>query len=79
MLTCNISVDGSWGPWLPWQPCSVSCDGGIQKRERQCNYPPPTHGGRDCSGAGVEEEACNIEPCPGISLESVGFLSKQKP
>ena len=67
-------MDGSWGPWLPWEQCTASCDGGIQRRERHCNYPPPTHGGRDCAGAGVEEKACNEEPCPGMLAMGVSRL-----
>ena len=71
----NFAVDGSWGPWLPWQPCTASCNGGTQRRERQCNYPPPIYGGRDCEGAGVEEEACNEQPCPGdLNLQTLAII-----
>ncbi|KAK3102978.1 hypothetical protein FSP39_015470 [Pinctada imbricata] len=56
-------VDGNWGPWFAWTPCSDSCGGGTRKRERRCNYPPPTHGGRDCPGDREKEESCNEEPC----------------
>lgn len=33
-------------------------------RERTCNSPTPSHGGRSCDGAPTEEKVCNIHQCP---------------
>lgn len=57
-------VDGNWGPWFGWSPCSESCGGGTRRRERRCNYPPPTHGGKDCPGKSERIQPCNEEKCP---------------
>ena len=57
-------VDGNWGPWFGWSPCSKSCDGGTRRRERRCNYPPPTHGGKDCPGRAERVQTCNEDECP---------------
>lgn len=35
----NKVVDGSWGPWSSFTPCSRSCGGGIQKSVRDCDHP----------------------------------------
>lgn len=57
-------VDGNWGPWFPWQPCSLSCGGGTRLRQRKCNYPPPAYGGENCPGPAVNEQDCNEQHCP---------------
>ncbi|KAJ8038941.1 Hemicentin-1 [Holothuria leucospilota] len=65
--TCNLPacpVDGQWGSWSPWQPCSRSCGEGIRQRFRRCDSPPPTNGGASCEGSAVEEMMCKIEECP---------------
>ncbi|GAA55160.1 hemicentin-1 [Clonorchis sinensis] len=60
---CPIS--GSWSPWSPWSECSAACGtGGTQSRERTCDNPPPTNGGRACPGKGLMVRACNRGPCP---------------
>ncbi|KAF6769316.1 hypothetical protein AHF37_11847 [Paragonimus kellicotti] len=52
-------------PWSPWSECSASCGtGGTQSRQRQCDNPAPTNGGRLCSGKGLMVRACNRGPCP---------------
>eukprot|EP00105_Crassostrea_gigas_P019200 XP_011437616.1 PREDICTED: coadhesin [Crassostrea gigas] len=56
-------MDGNWGNWMGWSKCSADCGGGTRTRVRRCNYPPPTHGGKNCPGPGVKEEPCNEEPC----------------
>ncbi|KAF8561358.1 hypothetical protein P879_00953, partial [Paragonimus westermani] len=58
-------VSGSWSPWSAWSECSASCGtGGTQSRQRQCDNPAPTNGGRLCSGKGLMVRACNRGPCP---------------
>ena len=61
------SVDGGWSDWSEWTSCSRSCGTGAMTRSRQCDSPPPHHGGRDCQGAATEETVCNLFPCPGQS------------
>ncbi|OWF39337.1 coadhesin-like [Mizuhopecten yessoensis] len=64
MINFYCPVDGNWGPWFGWTSCSESCGGGVREREKTCNYPPPSHGGRDCPGEPREEQDCNEDPCP---------------
>ena len=33
-------------------------------RNRDCNNPPPNHGGRYCAGPRTETTICHINPCP---------------
>ncbi|XP_029456063.1 thrombospondin-1 [Rhinatrema bivittatum] len=57
-------IHGQWGPWSPWDSCTVTCGGGIQKRGRLCNDPEPRYGGKDCIGDILETQICNKEDCP---------------
>lgn len=54
---------GSWGEWEPWQPCSVTCEGGTRIRRRQCVKNPDQE---MCPGNEVEHDnSCNeYIPCP---------------
>ncbi|KAG8182020.1 hypothetical protein JTE90_013951 [Oedothorax gibbosus] len=64
---CNTDVcpvNGEWGSWSSWGPCSSSCNKGQKKRFRFCNDPPPAGGGRECSGPSQEIEFCNAYRCP---------------
>ncbi|XP_066577130.1 ADAMTS-like protein 4 isoform X2 [Amia ocellicauda] len=36
------SLDGVWGPWGAWSPCSRSCGFGVSERKRRC-LPPPEY------------------------------------
>ncbi|XP_051950791.1 properdin-like isoform X1 [Xyrauchen texanus] len=57
-------VDGGWTEWDNWQPCSVTCENGIKKRQRTCSNPPP-HCGGSCSGEAEETAPCETEVvCP---------------
>ena len=43
----------------------MTCGGGTQTRTRTCTNPPPSNGGKDCSGLGPAEmtEECNTQEC----------------
>ncbi|XP_078392040.1 A disintegrin and metalloproteinase with thrombospondin motifs 5-like [Cetorhinus maximus] len=57
-------VDGNWGSWAPWGPCSRSCGGGVQFSRRFCDNPVPAAFGRYCSGRRDIFQSCNLSPCP---------------
>ncbi|XP_037537865.1 properdin [Nematolebias whitei] len=59
---CN---EQGWSSWLPWTPCSVSCEGeGVRKRLRVCASPPECQAG--CTGPPEETETCDLshKKCP---------------
>ena len=57
-------VDGGFGVWDDWTPCTVSCGGGDQTRSRACDSPAPAYGGNECEGDTVMCQRCNMEACP---------------
>ncbi|KAM6985141.1 thrombospondin type-1 domain-containing protein 1 [Aplochiton taeniatus] len=66
----------SWGPWQPWNVCSVSCGEGVRERIRECLL-PSGGGGRQCTGMLKEQSLCSLEDCavvprPSPSLPPVG-------
>ena len=58
-------VDGMWGQWGAWAPCTLSCGGGTRTRLRLCNSPAPDYGGLFCVGTDTQVDYCNNERCPG--------------
>lgn len=63
---CNVNpcpVHGNWSSWTKWMPCSEVCNGGEQKRYRDCNNPAPRHGGNDCQGDKNDSRPCNMFRC----------------
>lgn len=56
-------VDGRWGRWGLYGPCSRSCGGGVQLAKRDCNNPVPENGGKYCQGLRVKHRSCNLELC----------------
>ena len=56
-------VDGRWGKWGEFGPCSRTCGGGAQLARRECDHPAPEHGGKFCQGLRVRYRSCNLEPC----------------
>ena len=59
-------VNGSWGAWSDFYPCSVTCGGGNQTRVRECSNPAPVNEGDDCPNLlddSVDIEPCNIQSC----------------
>ena len=57
-------MDGGWGNWKSWSSCSRSCGGGIRSSTRECDNPPPSHGGLYCTGDRVRYQSCNTDKCP---------------
>ena len=61
-----IQVQGEWGPWTAWSPCSLSCgQGGNQKRSRKCDNPVPRGTGMACVGESDHSRLCaKMQLCP---------------
>ena len=59
------AVDGNWGEWDSWSPCSVDCGPGHHARRRHCDDPAPSLSGKQCLGRSEETEECLIEECRG--------------
>ncbi|XP_058662321.1 thrombospondin-1 [Ammospiza caudacuta] len=57
-------INGNWGPWSPWDACTVTCGGGLQRRSRLCNNPEPQYGGKTCVGEARGTQVCNKQDCP---------------
>ncbi|XP_066909375.1 A disintegrin and metalloproteinase with thrombospondin motifs 12 isoform X2 [Halyomorpha halys] len=57
------AIDGGWSDWGSWTDCSRTCGGGVTMRQRLCNNPAPSHGGRYCTGLKHEYKICNFEEC----------------
>ena len=65
--TCFVApgcpVDGVLSDWTDWTPCTLSCGGGEQSRDRTCT--PPENGGLDCGQSSLSQTvSCNADPCP---------------
>ena len=58
-----VVVDGGWSEWSRFSLCSETCGGGVVTRIRNCNYPSPLNGGKDCPGEYFESRECNKDPC----------------
>lgn len=68
-----ILVDGEWSEWQPWTACSASCGLGSQSRIRNCDNPPPSDAGLNCTYSsredGYQQRTCSTGiPCPGMFL-----------
>ena len=59
------AVDGGYTDWFESSKCSVTCGGGIKTLKRTCTSPPPSNGGKDCSGLGPAQKtvSCNDQGC----------------
>ncbi|CAC5369489.1 unnamed protein product [Mytilus coruscus] len=60
---CIIPVNGQWSSWTTTS-CSMTCGNGMIYRNRTCNNPSPSDGGKDCQGVGNESSVCNLGDCP---------------
>uniref|UniRef100_A0A3B5ANX1 ADAM metallopeptidase with thrombospondin type 1 motif 16 n=1 Tax=Stegastes partitus TaxID=144197 RepID=A0A3B5ANX1_9TELE len=65
---------GHWSEWSSWSACSRSCESGVTYRERQCNNPRPTYGGKFCEGSSRSYKLCNTVDCPS---NTVDYRAKQ--
>lgn len=57
-------VDGEWGPYSAFTPCTASCGNGTKTRIRQCDNPAPKYGGNPCVGEPEDTTHCYERPCP---------------
>ncbi|XP_046373385.2 SCO-spondin-like isoform X13 [Haliotis rufescens] len=72
--SCGLSTcpnDGGISQWTQWSltPCGVTCGINVQRtasRQRFCNNPFPSFGGRNCSESRFQSETrnCGLNPCP---------------
>ena len=68
-----IAVHGMWGIWKAFGACSTTCGPGITSRTRNCDNPPPAHGGNVCAGKNTEKKACEDAPCASKYIRVVFF------
>ncbi|XP_069135772.1 adhesion G protein-coupled receptor B1-like isoform X2 [Argopecten irradians] len=61
--TISCPVDGGWGGWDSWTPCSVSCGNGTKTRYGVCDNPAPAHNGLSCVGNDTDEKQCTLSEC----------------
>ncbi|KAK3086179.1 hypothetical protein FSP39_014771 [Pinctada imbricata] len=73
VLSFLLLVNGGWSVWEMWSDCSVTCGGGIQRRTRQCNSPPPDPDGQPCSNISSETKNCSQETCQTCGSIRRGF------
>ncbi|CAK9295520.1 unnamed protein product [Gordionus sp. m RMFG-2023] len=59
----NIPIDGGWGEWSEFTPCSRSCGGGVMTSSRTCTDPIPANNGRYCLGRRSRAKSCNTQEC----------------
>ncbi|XP_065187399.1 SCO-spondin-like isoform X2 [Sycon ciliatum] len=57
-------IDGHFGSWGRWLPCSTTCGSGLRERHRHCNSPEPQFGGKPCTGSPISRQSCDQGPCP---------------
>ncbi|CAG2214170.1 HMCN [Mytilus edulis] len=65
-------VNGNWGPWSIYGPCSVTCGEGVQERTRLCNDPTPVGDGEPCDGVDASSKSCNTETCAAFTATLPG-------
>ncbi|XP_030832858.1 A disintegrin and metalloproteinase with thrombospondin motifs 7-like [Strongylocentrotus purpuratus] len=58
-----VVIDGGWGPWSEYSECSLTCGRAVKSKERHCNNPSPSHGGRYCVGERKKYTMCKLQDC----------------
>lgn len=63
---CDItkSQDCELGPWSHWDPCTQTCNGGVQTRRRVVNT-AQSGNGKPCDNVLKEVKGCNFVSCSG--------------
>ncbi|KAI6654174.1 Coadhesin [Oopsacas minuta] len=64
--SCLEPVNGGWGAWTSFTPCSMTCGGGSMLLYRSCDSPEPQNGGINCVGQPNKVDNCNTQDCPPI-------------
>lgn len=67
-------VHGGWSLWSDWGSCSVSCDVGMQRRDRSCNNPYPARNGYHCFGDSRDDRICMSVACAGKYTNNVLYF-----
>uniref|UniRef100_A0A182VQ07 Uncharacterized protein n=1 Tax=Anopheles minimus TaxID=112268 RepID=A0A182VQ07_9DIPT len=71
--TCELlpcPVNGGWGKWNSWSNCTLECVSeysgvrSMRHRNRACDSPAPSLGGKFCIGEEYQEEPCHVKYCP---------------
>ncbi|KAL3886509.1 hypothetical protein ACJMK2_026494 [Sinanodonta woodiana] len=65
--SCADQCPGAWNDWEPWSPCTVTCNGGYQLRQRQCTKLDNTLS-RDCHGDPSQMQSCGTINCQGTQI-----------
>ncbi|XP_071509082.1 A disintegrin and metalloproteinase with thrombospondin motifs 7-like [Diadema antillarum] len=60
----QIVIHGGWGSWSEWSECSLTCGTGVVFRERECDNPRPSPGGKYCVGKRKKYALCRLVECP---------------
>ncbi|XP_062125602.1 LOW QUALITY PROTEIN: A disintegrin and metalloproteinase with thrombospondin motifs 9 [Drosophila sulfurigaster albostrigata] len=69
MASYTKVVNGGWGPWSPFTPCSLTCGGGVQESRRECDSPQPANNGKFCVGSRKKYRSCNTHACPAGTMD----------
>jgi len=56
-VNCELSA------WDAWTPCTQTCGGGVQSRDREVAI-AAGYGGLDCTGNMTQTQTCNTQCCP---------------
>merc|ERR1712013_717371 len=67
--TIHCPLDASWASWGSWGRCSKTCDGGVQKRSRDCKIAQYGGSSAICTTAQTSSRSCNTNPCSVVILE----------
>ncbi|RXG71912.1 A disintegrin and metalloproteinase with thrombospondin motifs 12 [Armadillidium vulgare] len=72
------AIHGNWGEWSPWSPCSRSCGAGVEAATRHCDNPPPSNGGKYCTGDRRRYHSDIGITSVFMNLKNVTFVTSQK-
>ena len=63
-----------WAAWGSWTSCSVTCDSGVQERNRTCIKVDPDDA--DCEGENTQQKDCTVDACPITGNTSANILKR---